>query len=98
MSHYDTGTGHTDHAEEIATMRAWAEMLTKGDPFSKVTTASGEMPTGTLVTILEAAAGLLEVHDHTGISLDDWHGPKELVQHALVLMQFSPDALLPNGV
>ena len=30
--------------------------------------------------MLEAAAALLEVHDSTGISLDNWNGPREFVE------------------
>lgn len=31
----------------------------------------------------EAAAALLEVHDQTGLSLDNWKGPREFVEMLL---------------
>lgn len=37
-----------------------------------------------------AAAALLEVHDDTGISLDNWHGPKEFVNDVLAEFDLPP--------
>jgi hypothetical protein len=94
----NTSGPRTDHSHESDSMRAYAKLLTNGDPFSPVTTVAGPMPAGALVTIMDAAAALLEVHDATGISLDSWRGPRELVEYALTLMQFPANTLLDNRV
>jgi hypothetical protein len=44
----------------------------------------------------ETAAALLEEHDATGISLDHWIGPRELVNRCLQSLGWNP--LTPNGV
>lgn len=48
--------------------------------------------------ILFGAAALLEVHDATGISLDDWTGPHEIVIQGLLIAGYDRSAFLENGV
>lgn len=88
----------TSHEHEIKTMREWVRMLVKGEPMAVMETKIGVIPAGVLAVILEASAALLETHDATGISLDDWTGPRELVELGLVLMLFPEGTLLANGV
>ena len=58
----------TNHAGAIATIRAEANRLSSSTPTA---------------IALRAAADLLEVHDATGISLDNWDNPAALVNWAL---------------
>lgn len=85
MSKYiDPATNHsrtTDHSEEISALR-----------FLVDSTRNHEV-----AIIARAAADLLEVHDATGISLDDWIGPRNLVNFALSRYT-TGGTLLPNGV
>lgn len=75
----------TDHSEEIAALRGVADDDTDG--MSDLNKA-----------VLLAAADLLEVHDATGISLDNWFGPKELIAQALKMVYPDEDRFLENGV
>jgi hypothetical protein len=67
--------GTTDHGDEILAMRQQAAM-TQGD----------DITSALEVAMLNCAAALLEVHDATGIVLDTWSGPRELVELALELI------------
>ena len=73
----------TDHSEEIRALRdAWL--------------AQTERQSHRTAILYRAAADLLEVHDETGISLDDWDGPRNLVN--LALSDLGLGGVLPNGV
>lgn len=63
-----TGWRTTDHREEISDLLDAAD----GRPLSEVHRLA-----------LRASAALLSCHDETGISLDDWHEPRDLVEHLL---------------
>lgn len=66
----------TDHSEQIKNLRQTGEVIARSE--------GGD--TGALherVLMFEAAAALLEVHDTTGISLDNWKGPREFVEMML---------------
>lgn len=85
---------HSDHSAEIEAMRAKAAEIRaqeseNPDPLE---------PEGLQVLVLECASALLEVHDDTGISLDDWKGPRELVEGALALTGFPEGTFLVNEV
>lgn len=82
--------GTTDHAEEIVELRAMAaEALADSDSMSD----EGVFTDGRLTYLtLNLAADLLEAHDQTGISLDDWPYARQLVEALLE----SP--VLPNCV
>ncbi len=59
----------TDHSEDIVCLRADAEserLLAGGSAF--------------VALALDTAAELLEVHDDTGISLDNWTAPRAFVE------------------
>lgn len=73
--------GTTDHSDEIAELRRMAkEVLDEGDSISD----DGEFTDsrGGYVTLM-LAADLLEAHDQTGISLDDWPYAREFVEGLL---------------
>lgn len=73
----------TDHSEQIETLRETAETHKEHGLISSS-------------VIYNAAADLLEVHDATGISLDDFGAVKELVEFAL--RDLGLDPFTPNGV
>jgi len=77
-SHFDAwGVRRTDHREEIRTMRYRAiDPATLGDDR----------------LCLNMAADLLQMHDETGICLDEWTHAKLFVEH------FSGSPVLPNGI
>ncbi|GAA3600627.1 hypothetical protein GCM10022199_00020 [Marihabitans asiaticum] len=68
MAHYEicpqSGIPLTNHSEEIAELRWRADRP-----------GIGELE----AAAFQAAVDLLECHDATGISLDDWEGPASLV-------------------
>lgn len=66
----------TDHAGEIAWLRL--EGITTGERLRSLA--------------FMTAAELLQGHDETGISLDNWDAPRALVEHLL------GHAILENGV
>lgn len=69
---------HTDHSDEIAEMyRLAREMMETTDP------AEATVEQALTIATLRCAAALLEVHDDTGISLDKWDGPDDLVNYGL---------------
>lgn len=85
---------HSDHSEEITALRQRVGLLITQHPPE---TATPEQ--AILITGLETAAALLEVHDDTGISLDNWIGPRQLVESAFMYLGLDPDAtFLENGV
>lgn len=73
---YMEGCG-PQHAAEIRQLRSRA---TSGEPSLLMSLA------------MLAAADLLEAHDETGISLDDWDAPRRLVEYLL------QRPISPNGV
>lgn len=79
----------TDHFSEIVHMRAVAGVLMARYPDASTTPRQAYYE----VTILMAGAALLEVHDATGISLDDWVGPHQLVETALEIAGYDTNAL-----
>lgn len=86
---HNASGGTTEHEAEIAALREEAFLLQSLTP----TPRSPEDDDLVLrVCALMTAAALLEVHDASGISLDDWIGPRQLVEH------FIGDAFLENGV
>lgn len=64
----------TDHSEDIARLRRSATKWA----FKAGQTESRDLMLQALAQ--QAAAALLEVHDATGISLDNWVGPRGLVE------------------
>lgn len=68
--------GTTDHSEEIAQLREYARYL--DNHFD--------------ILCRFLAADLLEAHDQTGISLDDWPYARRFVE------QFTESPVLPNCV
>jgi hypothetical protein len=74
----------TDHSTEIEHLRNDALLF-----------SARYGATSAQAVISAAAADLLECHDATGISLDNWKGPRALVEYAL-----SGDNLtfLENGI
>lgn len=63
----------TDHAEEITRLREIADGLSAAH--------KGERPdVALLVLTYKVAADLLEAHDDTGISLDNWSTARGLVE------------------
>ena len=68
--------GTTDHSEEIAELRAMAAEAEERESF----------------VMINLAADLLEAHDQTGISLDDWPYARQFVEQILT------EPILPNGV
>lgn len=66
--------GTTDHAEEIALLRYLA----------------GELNSESIVVDLNLAADLLEAHDQTGISLDDWPFARRFVE------RYVGKSIIPN--
>jgi hypothetical protein len=78
MARYYTnawGLQQTDHAEELAVIRAKAD---KASGMDKV--------------FIQLAADLLQSHDETGISLDDWPTARRFVEH------FTGSPVLPNCI
>ena len=71
----------TDHAVFIAAMRREAAMLRVMEGQRLLGAEQDRLRKD--AEFMECAAALLEVHDSTGISLDDWRGPRELVETAL---------------
>lgn len=59
--------GNTDHSEEIAELRRRASSSNDRD----------------FVINLNLAADLLEAHDESGISLDDWPWARQFVERAI---------------
>lgn len=97
------GTGRrTDHSDEITRLRQITDHtmeVGKDDPATVMTYEGFVLPAAVMAAICECAAGLLEVHDATGISLDEWAGPRELVELALALAGYDPEVtFLENGV
>lgn len=91
--HYRT----TDHNIEITAMREKAKEIVQKYPIG----GEERAPESEFwkCTILMASAALLECHDATGISLDDWVGPRELVELGLTLIDLDSDEVfLKNGV
>lgn len=86
--------GTTDHTIERLIMVARAREIMQQYP--DVRTCPAELRKD--AAILMAAAALLEVHDASGISLDDWIGPRQLITEALELVGLTDDLFLPNGV
>jgi hypothetical protein len=68
------GGGTTSHEVEIAMLRYEA---TKYRDLLKDHPTPGHL---LQAVAREAAAALLETHDTSGISLDEWKGPRELVE------------------
>lgn len=91
MSFYERNRsgGTTNHVEEIDQLRARAAELRTLRP-------NPRPPQDAVVVLevcaLETAAALLEVHDASGISLDDWVGPRQLIDF------FIGPRFLENGV
>lgn len=85
---------YTDHSTDIAALRGISERIVAA--FPDVNTAPSE--TRKDAVIAECAAALLEVHDDTGIALDNWTGPYELVIEGLALIGQPREAFIPNGV
>ena len=75
--------GTTSHEDEIRELRENAERFAINDAGSAI--------------VARAAADLLEVHDASGISLDNWAGPRNLVNLALT-RHTQAGTFTPNGV
>lgn len=96
----------TDHGDEIATLRHELALImdTKRGVWQfngahpSVSVGTRSVPTLVAGTLIQTAMTLLETHDATGISLDDWTGPREMVLLALNLVGYPDEALLENGV
>lgn len=74
--------GRTDHSKAIAAIRKriQQDVDVMANP-AFMATSTGKMEYE--LVILAAAADLLQAHDDTGLSLDNWAGPLALVQLAL---------------
>jgi len=100
----ETGSTVTDHSFEINAMRVALVMMKDNEVLRAALETSGYNPDEFLImnpkyrALLEAASeaaiALLEVHDATGLSLDDWTPVANLVN--LMLGDLGP--FLPNGV
>lgn len=66
----------TNHSEQITDLRNTAMSLERGDHKDSPDIKKR-------IIMFNAAAALLEVHDDTGISLDNWKGPREFVEMML---------------
>lgn len=77
---------YTDHTAEVAHLRLRAAIYRK--------TITGDLTNleKTIVFAMETAADLLEIHDDTGLSLDNWEAARGLVEHLL------GEPILPNCV
>lgn len=101
MSHYKTVESdnysalHTDHSAEIQAMRDFALSIVAKYPDGASTAPHLEFLEA---TVCMAAAGLLEVHDDSGISLDNWTGPRELVETGLMIVGLPRETFLENHV
>lgn len=84
----------TDHSDEIAAMRVAVEAIMATFPFGLG--CPDELRKDTV--ILMASATLLKCHDDTGVSLDDWLGPRQLITEALLLIGLDDTTFLTNGV
>lgn len=69
---------HTSHTDEIKALRD--ETLRRMDACPAATASIEE---AIQITAFQAAAALLESHDDTGVVLDNWAGPRELVEYCL---------------
>ena len=83
----------TDHTDEIAALRSESARLMRETPPEEA-----QHVDAILNAAFETAAALLEVHDATGISLDDWDGPRELVVACLTGIGYPDGTFLPNHV
>lgn len=83
---------HTDHSQEIAALRVQSRRLMRKHPAESAT-----LEQAIANAAFETAAALLEVHDDTGISLDEWIGPRQLVERCLEAVGH-PDTFLENHV
>lgn len=86
--------GTTDHSEEILAMRQAAARIQVQYPYADLCPDEKRKD----ATILVAAAALLECHDTSGIALDDWTGPLELVYEGLWLIGKDRPDFLPSGI
>lgn len=81
--------GTTDHSQEIVDLRVEAFKL------NEIMHLDGTCPTeGHIIRsmALSVAADLLELHDRTGISLDNWRSARAMVEF------FLHAEILENGV
>ncbi len=84
---------HTFHGLEIAAMRADDEAIR-----ASVKPEDATFEQGLRSAAMRTAAALLEVHDDTGISLDNWVGPRELVELCLHTLGYPDGTFLENHV
>lgn len=91
----------TDHSDEVARLRAVTkrcmELSELGGWDTEITLGDFTLPVMVMGAVTECAAALLEVHDDTGISLDNWVGPRELCELALLIIG-ADEAFLVNGI
>lgn len=92
MSFYERNSsgGTTNHVQEIDQLRARSREIRLAHPHPK---PPQDDHIFLQVAGLETAAALLEVHDASGISLDRWIGPRQLVEFFI-----GPGKFLENGV
>lgn len=64
-----------DHSADITALRSTAKQLRALHTSEELTHLIAVKS-----AMYETAAALLEVHDATGISLDHWKGPRDLVE------------------
>lgn len=78
---------HTDHTDEIRALRVESDRIMRtfqrGRPTAEPSKVDVRWKDDIVMTAFAASAALLEVHDATGISLDNWAGPKQLVKACL---------------
>jgi hypothetical protein len=91
---------NVSHRYQIQNLRQRASELrrdpTTGIERDPMDTTTGCQSAMTEAAAYETAAALLEEHDATGISLDNWTGPRELVNRCLSALGWV--AFTPNGV
>lgn len=95
MSHYarNASGGTTDHTDEIRALRAESNRLCR-----EVKPEDATPEQAILNAAFMASAALLEVHDASGISLDNWIGPREMVEACLTGIGYPDGTFLENGV
>lgn len=94
--HYEAK--HTDHSGEIEALRAKVAEIMAQYPDTSVLPDEERLRVRMQSSHLMCAAALLEVHDDTGISLDNWVGPRELVEDSLEFLGFPDGTFLENHV
>lgn len=87
--------GTTDHSMEVDALRAKARELTSATDTENPSSAGVWLVGEANAYFL--AADLLELHDRTGISLDDWTAAREFVERRMRWADLAEPHVLVNG-